>query len=169
MQQGIYMERSTQQFILDNCSAQPGELQVFYLFGKEYILGDEHYYVIRAAIEAENEAYRRGRVQFNYRLRSHLEGLRCLYFPGKWLIGWAVNQPGYGIYNTQKYWAQHDVYFGDCPVFMLLDGRTQEKGMYFWDSQQMQGQRDYYLFDDPQSKIAQDEVDFYEERNIWIS
>ena len=42
MEQGIYWDRRTEQYIFSNCSAQPGELQVFYLFGKEYLLGREH-------------------------------------------------------------------------------------------------------------------------------
>lgn len=47
VRQGIYLDMRTERYILRNCSAQPGELQVFYLFGKEYILGEEHYYVIK--------------------------------------------------------------------------------------------------------------------------
>lgn len=169
IQQGIYMDRLTEQYIVQNCSEQPGELQVFYLFGKEYNLGGEHYYVVRAAMEAENEAFRRGRIQFSYSLRTHLEQMRHECFQGLWLMGWAVNQPGHGVYDVQKYWAMHDGFFGDCPVFILMDGRSGEKGVYYWDSQQLQYQQEYHLFEDPRPRISQDEVDFYETRGTWIS
>jgi len=163
------MDSQTERYILRNCSAQAGELQAFYLFGKEYNLGGEHYYVVRAAMEAENEAFRRGRIQFSYTLREHLERLRQEYFSGLWLIGWAVNQPGHGIYDIQKYWALHDCFFGDCPVFMMLDGREEERCAYFWDGHQLRRDKEYHLFEDPRPRISQDEVDCYETKRAWIS
>lgn len=169
IRQGIYMDSQTERYILRNCSAQAGELQAFYLFGKEYNLGGEHYYVVRAAMEAENEAFRRGRIQFSYTLREHLERLRQEYFSGLWLIGWAVNQPGHGIYDIQKYWALHDCFFGDCPVFMMLDGREEERCAYFWDGHQLRRDKEYHLFEDPRPRISQDEVDCYETKRAWIS
>jgi hypothetical protein len=169
LRQGIYLDSRTERYILSNCSAQPGELQAFYLFGKEYILGGEHYYVIRAAMEAENEAFRRGKIQFSYSVRGHLEHLRQTNFSGLWLIGWAVNQPGHGIYDVQKYWALHDCFFGDCSVLMMLDGREDARAMYFWDGHELRKQREYHLFDDPRPKVSLGEVDCYETRSTRIS
>ena len=162
MEQGIYWDRRTEQYIFSNCSAQPGELQVFYLFGKEYLLGREHYYVVRAAAEAENEAFRRGRIQFSYSARTELEERRKEYFPGLYVMGWAVNQPGYGIYDVQRYAAMHECFFEECPLFMLLDGREEECSVYLWENRWLERQRQYNLFEDPQPRMLEAGGKYYE-------
>ncbi|MFR5071114.1 MAG: hypothetical protein ACLTDS_02615 [Bianqueaceae bacterium] len=49
----IYMEQQVSEFLEDHRRAEIGELQIFYLLGREYHLGEQRVLVVRGVLEEE--------------------------------------------------------------------------------------------------------------------
>ena len=90
----VYLEETCAAYLRENEESALGGFQLFGLMGKEYRLGDETFFLIRGALENQEDGARQMRLSRETVRELEEEGGR--QFPGLRLVGWAVNQPGYG-------------------------------------------------------------------------
>ncbi len=148
----IYMEQQVSEFLEDHRRAEIGELQIFYLLGREYHLGEQRVLVVRGVLEEEMPVHQP--IVITLDSLQMLEKKKELYFPKLKLLGWMLNQPGYGVYGPQRQASLHRQQFGQCPLFMLSDSLEQTEEFYLWNGTDFESVGGYLIYYDPNPAMA---------------
>ena len=148
----IYMEQRVSEYLADHRRAEIGELQIFYLLGREYHLGAQRVLVVRGALEEEMPVHQP--IVITLDSLQQLERKKELYFPKLKLLGWMLNQPGYGVYGPQRQASLHRQQFGQCPLFMLSDSLEQTEEFYLWNGMDFEAAGGYLIYYDPNPAMA---------------
>lgn len=125
----VYLEEKCAAFLEKNRAVMLGEFQMFGLLGKEYRLGDETLLLIRGILEKDGSG--------SHQMQISLETIRAMeaekekQFPRLKIMGWAVNQPGYGTDGAWRFAGLGDQYFSGAPLFLLMDGSKNEMEFYY--------------------------------------
>lgn len=145
----VYLEEACVSFLEKNRAVTLGEFQVFGLLGKEYRLGDEVLVLIRGILEKEGDG--------SHQMQISLETIRAMeaekerQFPSLRIMGWAVNQPGYGTDGAWRFAGLGDQYFSGAPLFLLMDGSKQEMEFYYRCGEKYEALGGYHTYLDEEA------------------
>ncbi len=163
----VYLEEQSEGGIDNTCETMMGEFQIFGLMGREYRLGTQRLFLVKKILEGPGRAQRAAQMA-----PEVLEGMetagRDLY-PSLNLVGWGVNQPGYGTEEVWRFLAVQEKYFSGCPVFLLMDGEKGRKTFYLWQEGQFQNPGGYFVYKEseavPMQQAAWDDEE--EAKDLW--
>lgn len=142
----IYLEEKSDLFLKENMTDRVGHFQLYYLLGREYRLGRQTIYLIRGILEGESGSSRQ--VHFT------AEGLRSLQrrqerqYPNFKVLGWALNQPGYGSDGAWRFAKENEDFFVEAPVLLLGDGLDGSLAFYQWSEGDYREVGGYYVYSD---------------------
>ena len=148
----VYLEETCAAYLRENEESALGGFQLFGLMGKEYRLGDETFFLIRGALENQEDGARQMRLSRETVRELEEEGGR--QFPGLRLVGWAVNQPGYGTEGAWRFAGLRERFFADVPLFLLMDGSEEKMAFYGWEEGRDEELGGYHIYTDEEARSA---------------
>lgn len=142
----VYLEEKSDLFLKENMTDRVGHFQMYYLLGREYRLGRQTIYLIRGILEGEAGSSRQN--QFSQEQLRNLQRRQQRQFPKFKVLGWALNQPGYGCDGAWRFAKQNEEFFAQSPILLMGDGLEAEFGFYRWEEGDYHELGGYYVYSD---------------------
>ncbi len=154
----VYLEEKSDLFLKENMTDRVGHFQMYYLLGREYRLGRQTVYLIRGILEGEAGAGRQ--IQFSQEQLQSLQRRQQRQFPKFKVLGWALNQPGYGSDGAWRFAKQNENFFAQAPILLIGDGLEGTMTFYQWEDGDYHELGGYYVYSD------QNPADFRSEQTV---
>lgn len=142
----VYLEEKSDLFLKENMTDRVGHFQMYYLLGREYRLGRQTVYLIRGILEGETGNDRR--IQFSQEQLHSLQRRQQRQFPKFQVLGWALNQPGYGSEGAWRFAKQNEKFFAQAPILLMGDGLEGSLAFYRWEDGDYHELGGYYIYSD---------------------
>ena len=142
----VYLEEKSDLFLKENMTDRVGHFQMYYLLGREYRLGRQTIYLIRGILEGEAGTARS--IQFTEDHIRNIQRRQQRQFPKFKILGWALNQPGYGCEGAWRFAKENEAFFAQSPILLLSDGLEGSTIFYQWDDGSYQELGGYYVYSD---------------------
>lgn len=142
----VYLEERSDLFLKENMTDRVGHFQLYFLVGREYRLGKQTVYLIRGILEGDSGSSRQ--IQFTAEQLSNLQRRQQRQFPKYQVLGWALNQPGYGNDGAWRFARQNEEFFKQSPLLMMGDGLDGSLAFYQWADGDYQELGGYYVYSD---------------------
>ena len=142
----VYLEEKSDLFLKENMTDRVGHFQMYYLLGREYRLGRQTVYLIRGILEGESGSSRQ--VQFSEEQLRSLQRRQERQFPKFKVLGWALNQPGYGNDGAWRFAKQNEEFFAQAPILLMGDGLDGSLAFYQWADGDYRELGGYYVYSD---------------------
>ena len=139
----IYLEEKSDLFLKENMTDRVGHFQMYYLLGREYRLGRQTIYLVRGILEGEAGSGRQ--IQFS---QEQLRRRQQRQFPKFKVLGWALNQPGYGCDGAWRFAKQNEEFFAQSPILLMSDGLEGTFSFYRWEEGDYHELGGYYVYSD---------------------
>ena len=168
----VYLEEKSDLFLKENMTDRVGHFQMYYLLGREYRLGRQTIYLIRGILEGESGSVRQSR--FTEEQLRTLQRRQQRQFPKFKVLGWALNQPGYGCDGAWRFAKQNEDFFAQSPILLMGDGLDGTCTFYRWEEGDYHELGGYFVYSDqnptdfrgvqsaqqqPQQRMAEKEED----------
>lgn len=154
----VYLEEKSDLFLKENMTERVGYFQMYYLLGREYRLGRQTIYLIRGILEGESGSSRQ--IRFSQEQLRSLQRRQQRQFPKFKVLGWALNQPGYGSDGAWRFAKQSEEFFSQAPILLMADGLEGELAFYQWEAGDYHELGGYYVYSD------QNPTDFRSEQTV---
>lgn len=142
----VYLEEKSDLFLKENMTDRVGHFQMYYLLGREYRLGRQTVYLIRGILEGESGSSRQ--VQFSREQLQSLKRRQERQFPKFKVLGWALNQPGYGNDGAWRFAKQNEDFYAQAPILLMGDGLDGSLAFYQWEGGDYHELGGYYVYSD---------------------
>ncbi len=142
----VYLEEKSDLFLKENMTDRVGHFQMYYLLGREYRLGRQTVYLIRGILEGESGSERQ--IQFSQEQLHSLQRRQQRQFPKFKVLGWALNQPGYGSDGAWRFAKQNENFFTQAPILLMGDGLEGTLAFYQWEDGDYHELGGYYVYSD---------------------
>lgn len=142
----VYLEEKSDLFLKENMTNRVGRFQLYYLLGREYRLGRQTVYLIRGILEGESGSSRQ--IHFTEEQLSSLQRRRQRQYPSYQVVGWALNQPGYGNDGAWRFAKENEEFFAQSPILMMGDGLDGSLAFYQWSEGNYHELGGYYVYSD---------------------
>ncbi len=142
----VYLEEKSDLFFKENMTDRVGHFQMYYLLGREYRLGKQIVYLIRGILEGESGSGRQ--IQFSQEQLRSLQRRQQRQFPKFQVLGWALNQPGYGSDGAWRFAKQNENFFAQAPILLIGDGLEGTLTFYQWEDGDYHELGGYYVYSD---------------------
>ncbi len=142
----VYLEEKSDLFLKENMTDRVGHFQMYYLLGREYRLGRQTVYLIRGILEGESCGNRQ--IQFSQDQLRSLQRRQQRQFPKFKVLGWALNQPGYGSDGAWRFAKQNEDFFAQAPILLMGDGLEGTLTFYQWEDGDYHELGGYYVYSD---------------------
>lgn len=142
----VYLEEKSDLFLKENMTDRVGHFQMYYLLGREYRLGRQTIYLIRGILEGESGSSRQ--IQFSQEQLRSLQRRQQRQFPKFKVLGWALNQPGYGCDGAWRFAKQKEDFFAQAPILLMGDGLDGSVAFYQWEDGDYHELGGYYVYSD---------------------
>ncbi len=142
----VYLEEKSDLFLKENMTDRVGHFQMYYLLGREYRLGRQTIYLIRGILEGESGSSRQ--VQLSQDQLRNLQRRQQRQFPKFKVLGWALNQPGYGSDGAWRFAKQNEDFFTQAPILLMGDGLEGSLSFYQWEEGDYHELGGYYVYSD---------------------
>ena len=142
----VYLEEKSDLFLKENMTNRVGHFQMYYLLGREYRLGRQTVYLIRGILEGECGSSRQ--IKFTQDQLRSLQRRQQRQFPKFQVLGWALNQPGYGNDGAWRFAKQNEEFFAQSPILLMSDGLDGEFAFYQWENGDYHEMGGYYVYSD---------------------
>ena len=126
----VYLEEKSDLFLKENMTDRVGHFQMYYLLGREYRLGKQTIYLIRGILEGESGNSRQ--IHFTGDQLRSLQRRQERQYPKYQVLGWALNQPGYGNDGAWRFAKENEEFFAGAPLLMMGDGLDGSLAFYQW-------------------------------------
>lgn len=154
----VYLEEKSDLFLKENMTDRVGHFQMYYLLGREYRLGRQTVYLIRGILEGETGSGRQ--IRFSQEQLHNLQRRQQRQFPKFKVLGWALNQPGYGSDGAWRFAKQNENFFAQAPILLMGDGLEGTLAFYQWEDGDYHELGGYYVYSD------QNPADFRSEQSV---
>ena len=142
----IYLEEKSDLFLKENMTNRVGHFQMYYLLGREYRLGRQTIYLIRGILEGE--AGNSHQIRFSREQLNSLQRRQQRQFPKFKVLGWALNQPGYGCEGAWRFEKQSEDFVTQSPILLMGDGLEGSFRFYRWEEENYCELGGYYVYSD---------------------
>lgn len=142
----VYLEEKSDLFLKENMTDRVGHFQMYYLLGREYRLGRQTIYLIRGILEGECGDSRQ--IKFTPDQLRNLQRRQQRQFPKFQVLGWALNQPGYGNDGAWRFARQNEEFFAQSPILLMSDGLEGTFAFYQWEEGEYHEMGGYYVYSD---------------------
>ena len=142
----VYLEEKSDLFLKENMTDRVGHFQMYYLVGREYRLGRQTIYLIRGVLEGEAGSSRQ--IVFSQDQLRNVQRRRQRQFPKFQVLGWALNQPGYGSEGAWRFAKQNEEFFAQAPILMMSDSLEGSITFYQWQEGDYHELGGYYVYSD---------------------
>lgn len=142
----VYLEEKSDLFLKENMTDRVGHFQMYYLLGREYRLGRQTIYLIRGILEGECGSSRQ--IRFTPEQLRNLQRRQQRQFPKFQVLGWALNQPGYGNDGAWRFAKQNEEFFAHSPILLMSDGLEGAFAFYQWEEGEYHEMGGYYVYSD---------------------
>ena len=142
----VYLEEKSDLFLKENMTDRVGHFQMYYLLGREYRLGRQTIYLIRGILEGESGSSRQ--IQLTQDQLRSLQRRQQRQFPKFQVLGWALNQPGYGTDGAWRFAKQNEEFFAQSPILLMNDGLEGSLAFYRWEEGDYHEMGGYYVYSD---------------------
>lgn len=142
----VYLEEKSDLFLKENMTNRVGHFQLYYLLGREYRLGRQTIYLIRGILEGESGSSRQ--IHFTADQLRSLQRRQERQYPKYKVLGWALNQPGYGNDGAWRFARDNEDFFRESPLLMLGDGLDGSLVFYRWQNGDYRELGGYYVYTD---------------------
>lgn len=142
----VYLEEKSDLFLKENMTNRVGRFQLYYLLGREYQLGRQTVYLIRGILEGESGNSRQ--IHFTPEQLRSLQRRQQRQYPKYQVLGWALNQPGYGNDGAWRFAKENEEFFAEAPILMMGDGLDGSLAFYQWDDGDYHEMGGYYVYSD---------------------
>lgn len=142
----VYLEEKSDLFLKENMTDRVGHFQMYYLLGREYRLGRQTIYLIRGILEGESGGSRQ--IKFTQDQLRNLQRRQQRQFPKFQVVGWALNQPGYGNDGAWRFAKQNEEFFSQSPILLMSDGLEGSLAFYQWENGDYHELGGYYVYSD---------------------
>lgn len=142
----VYLEEKSDLFLKENMTNRVGRFQLYYLLGREYRLGRQTVYLIRGILEGESGNSRQ--IHFTPEQLRSLQRRQQRQYPKYQVLGWALNQPGYGNDGAWRFAKENEEFFAEAPILMMGDGLDGSLAFYQWDDGDYHEMGGYYVYSD---------------------
>lgn len=156
----VYLEERSDLFLKENITNRVGHFQLYYVLGREYRLGKQTIYLIRGILEGESGGSRP--VNFSAGQLRLVKRRQERQYPKFKVLGWALNQPGYGSDGAWRFARDNDSFYQEAPILLLSDGMDGSFTFYHWQDGDYKELGGYYVYTD------QDPADFRSEQPIAV-
>lgn len=142
----VYLEEKSDLFLKENMTNRVGRFQLYYLLGREYRLGRQTVYLVRGILEGESGSSRQ--IHFTSEQLSSLQRRSQRQYPNYQVLGWALNQPGYGNDGAWRFAKENEEFFAQAPILMMGDGLDGSLAFYQWFEGNYHELGGYYVYSD---------------------
>lgn len=142
----VYLEERSDLFLKENMTDRVGYFQQYYLLGREYRLGKQTVYLVRGILEGETGNSRQ--IHFGEEQMRSLDRRQKRQYPKYKVLGWALNQPGYGNDGAWRFAKDNEEFFDQASLLMLADGLDGSIAFYQWKDGDYQDLGGYYIYSD---------------------
>lgn len=142
----VYLEERSDLFLKENMTDRVGHFQMYYLLGREYRLGRQTIYLIRGILEGESGSDRQ--IRFTGDQLNSLQRRQQRQFPKFKVLGWALNQPGYGCDGAWRFAKQNEEFFSQSPILLMGDGLDGSFSFYRWEEGDYHELGGHYVYSD---------------------
>ncbi len=142
----VYLEEKSDLFLKENMTDRVGHFQMYYLLGREYRLGKQTIYLIRGILEGESGNSRQ--IHFTGDQLRSLQRRQERQYPKYQVLGWALNQPGYGNDGAWRFAKENEEFFAGAPLLMMGDGLDGSLAFYQWFDGDYHELGGYYVYSD---------------------
>ena len=119
---------------------------MYYLLGREYRLGRQTVYLIRGILEGETGSTQQ--IRFTKEQLAGLHRRQQRQYPKFKVLGWALNQPGYGCDGAWRFAKQNEEFFAQSPILLMGDGLEGTLSFYRWKDGDYHELGGYYVYSD---------------------